>query len=148
RHLADHLRRHRRPPALRAGGDLPAAAHGGAEATRAARRGRADARGDGGGHRDAGGSAEDPGPVREAGGRPASLRRAVDPHPAPDQHRGRDPGHLRVIADPVPSDARPVRADVVDAGGVRRAVAGPLPRHGLYYLLYMGFIIFFTYFYT
>jgi len=25
---------------------------------------------------------------------------------------------------------------------------GPLPRHGLYYLLYMGFIIFFTYFYT
>ncbi len=25
---------------------------------------------------------------------------------------------------------------------------GPLPRHALYYLLYMGFIIFFTYFYT
>ncbi len=25
---------------------------------------------------------------------------------------------------------------------------GPLPRHGLYYLLYMGFIVFFTYFYT
>ncbi|PYM62094.1 MAG: preprotein translocase subunit SecY, partial [Candidatus Rokuibacteriota bacterium] len=25
---------------------------------------------------------------------------------------------------------------------------GPLPRHSLYYLLYMGFIIFFTYFYT
>jgi preprotein translocase subunit SecY len=25
---------------------------------------------------------------------------------------------------------------------------GPLPRHGLYYILYMGFIIFFTYFYT
>jgi preprotein translocase subunit SecY len=25
---------------------------------------------------------------------------------------------------------------------------GPLPRHGLYYVLYMGFIIFFTYFYT
>src|SRR4029453_12500773 len=25
---------------------------------------------------------------------------------------------------------------------------GPLPRHGLYYLLYMGFIMFFTYFYT
>ncbi|MBI3457695.1 MAG: preprotein translocase subunit SecY [Candidatus Rokubacteria bacterium] len=25
---------------------------------------------------------------------------------------------------------------------------GPLPQHGLYYLLYMGFIIFFTYFYT
>ncbi|MBI4014161.1 MAG: preprotein translocase subunit SecY [Candidatus Rokubacteria bacterium] len=25
---------------------------------------------------------------------------------------------------------------------------GPLPRHSLYYLLYMGFIVFFTYFYT
>ena len=25
---------------------------------------------------------------------------------------------------------------------------GPLPRHGLYYILYMGFIVFFTYFYT
>jgi preprotein translocase subunit SecY len=25
---------------------------------------------------------------------------------------------------------------------------GPLPKHGLYYLLYMGFIIFFSYFYT
>jgi preprotein translocase subunit SecY len=25
---------------------------------------------------------------------------------------------------------------------------GPLPKHGLYYLLYMGFIVFFTYFYT
>ena len=25
---------------------------------------------------------------------------------------------------------------------------GPLPQHGLYYVLYMGFIIFFTYFYT
>jgi preprotein translocase subunit SecY len=25
---------------------------------------------------------------------------------------------------------------------------GPLPQHGLYYLLYMGFIVFFTYFYT
>jgi preprotein translocase subunit SecY len=25
---------------------------------------------------------------------------------------------------------------------------GPLPRHALYYLLYMGFIVFFTYFYT
>jgi preprotein translocase subunit SecY len=42
---------------------------------------------------------------------------------------------------------------VHDPLGLMQAVSdalspGPLPRHGLYYLLYMGFIIFFTYFYT
>jgi preprotein translocase subunit SecY len=42
---------------------------------------------------------------------------------------------------------------VHDRYGIMQAISdslspGPLPRHSLYYLLYMGFIIFFTYFYT
>ena len=42
-----------------------------------------------------------------------------------------------------PNSAHPLVQAVSDA-----LSPGPLPRHGLYYLLYMGFIVFFTYFYT
>ena len=35
---------------------------------------------------------------------PADVRGPVHAHPAADQHRRRDPGHLRLVADPVPGD--------------------------------------------
>ena len=75
------------------------------------------------GHRDARRAAEDPGAVCQAGGRPAHVRGPVHPHPAPNQHRGRDPGHLRLVADPVPGDADPVHPAPVDAVRVGSAVA-------------------------
>ena len=49
-----------------------------------------------GGHRHDAGDAQDPGPVRQAHGRPAHVRRPEHAHPAPGQHRRRDPDHLRV----------------------------------------------------
>ena len=53
----------------------------------------------------------------------------VHTHPAPNQHRGCDPGHLRLVADPVPGDADPVHPAPVDAVRVGSAVARPVHLH-------------------
>src|SRR2546427_8164399 len=43
---------------------------------------------------------------------------------SPHQHRGRDPGHLRLVADPVPRDAHALRPASLDAGDRGCAFAG------------------------
>ena len=45
------------------------------------------------------------GAVREAGRRPADVRRVEHAHPAQGEHRRRHPGHLRVVDSGVPGDA-------------------------------------------
>ena len=105
RHVADHLRGDRRRPA--GGGDHHprSAAHrpDGAVPDPAA------ARADGGGHRRhrvrrARPPAGD-GAVRQAGRRPADVRRVEHAHPAQGEHRRRHPGDLRVVDSGVSGDA-------------------------------------------
>jgi preprotein translocase subunit SecY len=57
------------------------------------------------------------------------------------QHGGRHPGHLRLVADPVPGDADALHPASVDAGDLRGALAWARDVHALYCAL----IIFFTY---
>jgi len=45
------------------------------------------------------------GAVRQACGRPPDVWRIEHPHPAQGEHRGRHPGHLRVVDSGVPGDA-------------------------------------------
>ena len=48
-----------------------------------------------------------PGPVRQARGGPARVRRPDDPPAAARQHRGRHPGHLRLVDHRLPADRSP-----------------------------------------
>ena len=122
RHLADHLRRHRRGPAQRPGPDPRARPHRravGAVHHRAGgrRRGRGGGRGL---RRD--GAATNRGAVSQAPGRQQDVwRRGLAPA-AQDQHLGRDPADLRLLAAALPGDHRLV------PGPARRARLGPVDR--------------------
>ena len=86
-----------------------------------------------------------PGAVRQARRRPAHVRRPELASAAQDQHRGRHPADLRVVAAVFPATHRAVRRPPVGAGVPQAARAG---RRWLYNLLYVALIIFFCYFYT
>ncbi len=100
--------------------------------------------GGGRGHHHDAGPAPDPGPVREAGGGSAGVRRAEHPPPPAGEHGGGDPGHFRcsIIAFPatIAQFVKHPWAQTVQSwlrfGGVP------------YTLIYGAGIIFFTYFYT
>ena len=91
--------------------------------------------------------APDPRPVRQARGGPARLRRPDDAPAAPRQHRGRHPGHLRLVDHRLPPDHRLVLPgqQPLDAARVASSWRWGMP---LYNILYVSFIIFFCYFYT
>ena len=99
-----------------------------------ARRAGAHAGGHGGGHRDAGGPAEDPGPVRQARGRPARLRGQSTHIPLRINTAGVIPVIFAsslilfpaTLARFVPTWWMQIVSDALSPG--------PLPRHGLYYV--------------
>ena len=99
------------------------------------------------------GPAPDPGPVRQADGGPANVRRHVDVPAAEGQPGRRHPGHLRLVADlhpapdhPADHQRKPERGQRVVAQ-VRRRVPDQ-PGDPVYIAVYFGLIIFFTYFYV
>ena len=105
-HQPDHLRRHRRQPAARAGDAAGTRAHRRAEPGvhpgLPGDRGRGDRL-----HRLHGaGAAADRRAVSQAPGRPAHVRRRLDPHAAEDQHLRRDPADLRQLDPADPGDRR------------------------------------------
>ena len=64
-------------------------------------------------------AATNPGPVRQTGGRPEDVRRAVDPPAAEGEHRRRHPADLRLVDPDVPAADRFVRAASLVAGRSR-----------------------------
>ncbi len=120
RHEPDHLRRHRGRLPPRRPRHLPDDPARRADPARRPPPARLDGRGGGGDRVRRARPAADPGPVREARGRPARLRRAAHPPAAPRQHLGRHPGHLRLLDHRLPADDR-IRSSRPTTPGCRRS---------------------------
>ena len=91
------------------------------------------------------GAAADPGPVRQARGRPEDVRRPDDAPAAQGQRRRRHPADLRVVDPDVPGAAR---EHVAASPGCRSSPTMLQPGDWRYNVLYVALIIFFCYFYT